>query len=149
MRRCEVEVEREKTETSWVSKWDPTWANSNPPSISSNTNTATMSSEGNAVATPSVDLDALRTRITTLGETIKTLKSSSEPDKDAIATAVAELLDAKRSFANNNGGIGVDGNKWEEPMSKKDKKKAEKAAKAAAAGGGNVVSEANGMLMCT
>jgi hypothetical protein len=105
-----------------------------------------MSSEGDAVATPTVDLDALRTRITDLGETIKILKSSSEPDKDAIASAVAELLDAKRSFANNNGGIGVDGNKWEEPMSKKDKKKAEKAANAAKAAGdgGNVVSEANG-----
>ena len=106
-----------------------------------------MSSEGNAVATHAVDLDALRTRITALGETIKTLKSSSEPDKDAIASAVAELLDSKRAFAANNGGIGVDGNKWEEPMSKKDKKKAEKAAKAAAGKGENVVSEANGKLM--
>jgi hypothetical protein len=101
-----------------------------------------MSSEGNAVATPAVDLDSLRTRITDLGETIKSLKSSSEPDKDAIATAVADLLDAKRTFAANNGGIGVDGNPWEEPMSKKDKKKAEKTAKTGK--GENVVSEANG-----
>ena len=101
-----------------------------------------MSSEGNAVATPTVDLDALRTRINNLGETIKSLKSSSEPDKDAIAASVSELLEAKRTFANNNGGIGVDGKKWEEPMSKRDKKKAEKAAKAKE-GGGNVVNEAN------
>lgn len=92
----------------------------------------TMSSEGNAVATPAVDLDDLRTRINQLGESIKQLKSSAEPDKDAITAAVNALLDAKRTFANNNGGIGVDGNKWEEPMSKKDKKKAEKAVKAAA-----------------
>ena len=40
----------------------------------------------------------------------------------------------------------MDGNKWEEPMSKKDKKKAERAAKAAAGKGENVVSEANGKL---
>ena len=91
-----------------------------------------MSSEGNAVATPAVDLDDLRTRINQLGESIKQLKSSAEPDKDAITAAVNALLDAKRTFANNNGGIGVDGNKWGEPMSKKDKKKAEKAVKAAA-----------------
>ena len=107
-----------------------------------------MSSEGDAVATPAVDLDALRTRITALGETIKSLKSSSEPDKDAIASAVADLLEAKRTFANNNGGIGVDGKKFEEPMSKKDKKKAEKAAKQAQ-GEGNVVSEANGESSCS
>ncbi|KAL7490040.1 hypothetical protein ACHAW6_015768 [Cyclotella cf. meneghiniana] len=102
-----------------------------------------MSSEGNAIATPAVDLEALRSRIDQLGETIKSLKSSSEPDKDAIASAVADLLDAKRTFAANNGGIGVDGNKWEEPMSKKDKKKAEKASKAKSDGVDNQVSEAN------
>ena len=103
-----------------------------------------MSSEGNAIATPAVDLEALRSRIDQLGETIKSLKSSSEPDKDAIASAVADLLDAKRTFAANNEGIGVDGNKWEEPMSKKDKKKAEKTSKSKSEGGENQVSEANG-----
>ena len=102
-----------------------------------------MSSEGNAVASPTkVDLPALQSTITTLGESIKELKSSAEPDKDAIATAVAALLDAKRTYASNNGGIGVDGKKWEEPMTKSQKKKLEKekkakeaAEKAAAAGG--------------
>jgi len=93
-----------------------------------------MSSEGNAVAIPApVDLADLASRITALGDSIKTLKSSSEPDKVEISNAVAALMDAKRTYAKNNGGIGIDGNKWEEPMSKSEKKKAEKAAKAAAA----------------
>ena len=103
-----------------------------------------MSSEGNAVATPLVDLNVLQARISALGESIKQLKSSSEPDKDAISTAVTALLDAKRTYAKNNGGVGVDGKPWEEPMTKSQKKKAEKEkkakeaaeAKAAAAGGG-------------
>ncbi len=85
-----------------------------------------MSSEANAVATPTVDLTDLSTRITTLGESIKQLKSTAEPDKDAISTAVTALLDAKRTYAKNNGGIGVDGKPWEEPMTKSQKKKAEK-----------------------
>ena len=95
-----------------------------------------MSSEGNAVAVPApVDLTELASRITLLGESIKSLKesSSAEPDKDEISKAVKALVDAKRTYATNNGGIGVDGKKWEEPMSKSEKKKAEKAAKAAAA----------------
>ena len=107
-----------------------------------------MSSEGNAIATPAVDLDELRTRIASLGESIKLLKSSSgDPDKDAIATAVASLLDAKRTYAKNNNGIGVDGKPWEEPMTKQQKKKLEKekkaAAAAAAAGGGGDANKAN------
>ena len=95
-----------------------------------------MSSEGNAVAVPApVDLTELASRITLLGESIKSLKesSSAEPDKDEISKAVKALVDAKRTYATHNGGIGVDGKKWEEPMSKSEKKKAEKAAKAAAA----------------
>lgn len=94
-----------------------------------------MSSEGNAVATPtpSETQDELKARIAALGESIKSLKSSGEPDKDAISAAVAALLDAKRTFAKNNGGVGVDGKPWEEPMTKSQKKKAEKAKKAAAA----------------
>src|SRR6056300_1215130 len=100
-----------------------------------------MSSEGNAVATPpAVDLNELQARISALGESIKLLKSSSEnPDKDAISTAVTALLDAKRTYAKNNGGVGVDGKPWEEPMTKSQKKKAEKEKKAAlakASGGG-------------
>jgi hypothetical protein len=107
-----------------------------------------MSSEGNAVALPApIDLAELATRISTLGETIKSLKSSSEqPDADAISAAVAALLDAKRLYAANNGGKGVDGKPWEEPLTKSQKKKLEKekkAAEAVAAGGGENGEKAN------
>ena len=93
-----------------------------------------MASEGNAVASPApIDLAELASRISTLGDTIKFLKSSSEqPDADAIAAAVAALLDAKRLYAQSNGGIGVDGKSWEEPLTKSQKKKLEKERKAAA-----------------
>lgn len=113
---------------------------------------STMSSEGNAVAAPAaVDLAELQSRIAALSESIKLLKSSAEPDKDAIATAVTALVDAKRTYAKNNGGIGVDGKPWEEPMSKSEKKKLEKekkkkAAEAAAAGDANKTSEGEPML---
>ena len=109
-----------------------------------------MSSEANAIATPAVDLEDLTNRITALGESIKQLKSSSEPDKDAIATAVNALLDSKRTYAKNNGGIGVDGKPWEEPMTKAQKKAAEKAKKAAAAAGGGAGAnqESSGKKIC-
>merc|ERR1719287_272875 len=73
-----------------------------------------MSSEGATAASPSVDLDELRARIASLGDSIT-------------------LLKAKRTFATNNGGVGVDGKPWEEPMTKSQKKKLEKEKKAAAA----------------
>jgi len=94
-----------------------------------------MSSEANAVASPApIDLTELASRISSLGENIKLLKSSSEqPDADAISAAVAALLDAKRLYAHNNGGVGVDGKPWEEPLTKSQKKKLEKEKKAAAA----------------
>ncbi len=93
-----------------------------------------MSSEGNAVASPApIELAELASRISSLGDTIKFLKSSSEqPDADAIAAAVAALLDAKRLYAQSNGGIGFDGKPWEEPLTKSQKKKLEKEKKAAA-----------------
>jgi hypothetical protein len=94
-----------------------------------------MSSEANAVASPApIDLTELASRISSLGENIKLLKSSSEqPDADAISAAVAALLDAKRLYAQNNGGVGVDGKPWEEPLTKSQKKKLEKEKKAAGA----------------
>ena len=46
---------------------------------------------------PAVDLEELRSKIAALGDSIKQLKSSSEPDANAIGTAVAALLDAKRT----------------------------------------------------
>ena len=94
-----------------------------------------MSSEGNAVATP--DLKALEATITKLGEEIKRLKSASEaPDKGAVESLVKQLLDAKRTYAEHNHGIGVDGKPFEEPLSKAEQKKRDKAAKSAAAAGG-------------
>ena len=68
-------------------------------------------------------------------------KPLSEPDKDAISTAVNGLIDSKCSYTNNNGGIIIDGKKWEGPMAKSQKKNVEKetkrkAAEADAAGGG-------------
>lgn len=94
----------------------------------------TMSCEGDAVASPTpIDLAELASRISSLGDTIKLLKSSSEqPDAGAIASAVAALLDAKRTYARTNGGIGLDGKPWEEPMTKSQKKKLEKEKKSAA-----------------
>ncbi len=86
-----------------------------------------------------MSLDELRTKVETIADKITELKKANPVDKDAIGASVKELLDAKRAFAQSNNGIGVDGNPWEEPMSKADKKKkakAEKAAAAAAAGGG-------------
>ena len=109
-----------------------------------------MSSEAAAIATPTpIDLPTLASQISTLASQIQSLKSSSEPDGDAVAAAVAALLDAKRTYARGNGGIGVDGNKWEEPLSKKEKKRVEKKKeRGAAAVEGNRVSDANGENLC-
>lgn len=71
-----------------------------------------------------VNLDELKVEILTIGETIKTLKSTSPNDKEAIGTAVASLLAAKQLYADHNDGIGVDGQPFvKDPPSKKDKKK--------------------------
>ena len=86
-----------------------------------------------------IDLTELGTKISQLGEEVKSLKSNSPDDKAAIGAAVTKLLDAKRLYAKNNNGLGVDGKPFEEPMSKAEKKakaKAEKAAAAASGGGG-------------
>ena len=96
------------------------------------------------------NLDDLRGQVTALAEKITELKKATPVDKDAIGSAVKELLDAKRAFAQNNNGIGVDGKPWEEPMTKAQKKakeKAEKAAKAAAAGGGGAGKEVSLEIM--
>jgi hypothetical protein len=74
-------------------------------------------------------LDQLRERIHSIAGAIKELKSSTPPDKDAISASVKALLDAKRAYANANGGIDVDGKPWEEPMSNSERKKLEKEAK--------------------
>ncbi len=77
------------------------------------------------------DLEELRRKVDELAEKINSLKKAEPVDKQAVGAAVKDLLDAKRNFANNNGGIGVDGKPWEEPLSKAEKKKKAKAEKAA------------------
>ena len=60
------------------------------------------------------------------------LKKASPVDKDAIRASVKELIDAKRTFAQHNDGIGVYGEKWEEPLlTKKQKLQAKEKAKMA------------------
>ena len=90
--------------------------------------------------TTTANLEELRANVTTIAEKITALKKASPVDKDAmIGASVKELLDAKRTFAQHNNGIGLDGTKWEEPLTKKQKKAkemmAEKDAAAAAASG--------------
>ena len=81
-----------------------------------------------------VNLDELKGQVDALAEKITNLKKANPVDKDTIAVSVKALLDAKRTFAQNNNGIGVDGKPWEEPMSKAEKKAKAKAEKAAADG---------------
>jgi len=81
------------------------------------------------------ELDTLKTAVETAAEKVATLKKVTPVDKDAIGSAVKELLDAKKAYADKNGGIGVDGKKYEPPMTKAEKKAKEKAAKAAKEGG--------------
>lgn len=78
------------------------------------------------------NLDVLRDKVNSLAEKINELKKVDPVDKDAIGETVKQLLDVKRTFAENNDGIGVDGKKWEEPLSKAEKKAKAKAEKAAA-----------------
>lgn len=77
-----------------------------------------------------VDLDELKEEVTALGEKVKALKDAGE--KDAIGPAVEALLAAKQLYADNNNGIGVDGNPYEPPLTKAQKKAKAKAEKAAA-----------------
>ena len=81
------------------------------------------------------DHESLRTKINSLGEEIKTVKSSPDAadSKEKLTKLVADLLESKKQFADLNNGIGVDGKPYEAPMSKAEKKKKAKAEKAAAA----------------
>lgn len=71
-----------------------------------------------------VDLEKLKAEITAIGDKIKGLKEASEVDKEAVGAAVQELLAAKKNYADNNNGIGVDGKPFGAKMTKADKKKA-------------------------
>jgi hypothetical protein len=83
-----------------------------------------MSSEGAAVA--ALTLDVWSTKVEACAEQVKTLKTTDGVEKEAVGAAVTALLDAKRSYAKLNKGIGIDGKPFEEPMSKADKKKQKK-----------------------
>uniref|UniRef100_A0A7S4J4K3 glutamate--tRNA ligase n=1 Tax=Odontella aurita TaxID=265563 RepID=A0A7S4J4K3_9STRA len=96
--------------------------------------------EGAAVAVP--DLPTLQSKIELTSNQIRDLKTAGGDEaKDKIPPLVQELLTLKKEYADNNGGIGVDGKPYEPPLSKAEKKKLEKdkkkkAAQEAAAGGG-------------
>lgn len=77
------------------------------------------------------DLEKLKTEIDSIGNSIRELKSSG--DTDGIGALVGKLNELKQQYADNNGGIGVDGKPYQPPMSKAEKKKLEKQKKAAAA----------------
>jgi hypothetical protein len=82
-----------------------------------------------------VDLETLKTEIDGIGAKIKELKTSGGSKED-IGAAVKELLDKKTAYADNNGGIGVDGKPFKAAMSKSEKKKQAKAEKGGAGGAG-------------
>ena len=92
-----------------------------------------------------MDLPALKASIDALAEQVRVAKASgSDDDKARLPGLVKEMLEGKKKYAEANGGIGIDGKPYEEPMSKSQKKKKEKAEKAAkaaaeakAAGGGD------------
>jgi NAD(P)H-hydrate repair Nnr-like enzyme with NAD(P)H-hydrate dehydratase domain len=91
-----------------------------------------------------VNLDELQQEIATLGDQIKALKASGG-DGDAISAAVAALLAAKKLYADNNNGIGFDGQPYEEPLTKAQKKaKAKAEADAAASAASASAAGANG-----
>ena len=76
----------------------------------------------------SVDLEALKAEITSIGDKIRDLKTAGA-EKAEIGAAVEALNAAKKKYADNNNGIGVDGKPYEPPMSRAEKKKKEKAEK--------------------
>lgn len=73
----------------------------------------------------SVDLEAIKAEVSAIGDRIRDLKAGGA-DKAEIGKAVEELNAAKKKYAENNNGIGVDGKPYEPPMSKAEKKKKEK-----------------------
>ena len=75
-------------------------------------------------------LESIKTEIDNVGNQIRELKSSGGGDVGAL---VAKLTTLKKDYADQNGGIGVDGKPYQAPLSKAEKKKLEKEKKAAAA----------------
>jgi hypothetical protein len=75
-----------------------------------------------------INLETLAAEIGTLADKIKTLKSEGA-DATSIKACVDALLAAKQLYAENNGGIGVDGIPYEPPLTKAQKKAKAKAEK--------------------
>ena len=69
------------------------------------------------------DLEQLAAEISTLGAKVKELKTANG-DADAIKSAVAQLLTAKKAYADANNGIGVDGKPYQDGKKSKAEKKA-------------------------
>ena len=80
----------------------------------------------------SVNLEALAEEIAAMAEKVKTLKADGA-DGDTVKAAVDALLAIKQTYADNNGGLGVDGQPYEPPLTKAQKKAKAKAEKEAAA----------------
>ena len=93
-----------------------------------------------------VDLEKLKAEVDSLAEQVKTLKAAGEKDK--IGEAVQALLAAKKTYADNNNGIGVDGKPYEEPLTKAQQKAKAKAEKVAKAAEGGQVSFLVGIIVC-
>jgi hypothetical protein len=87
----------------------------------------------------SVNLEALAVEIAAMAETVKTLKAEGA-DGDAVKAAVDALLVVKQTYADNNGGLGVDGKPYEPPLTKAQKKAKAKAEKEAAAASASAAS---------
>ena len=74
-----------------------------------------------------MSLETLKAEIDNVGNQIRVLKGSCGD----VAALVARLNELKKEYADNNGGIGVDGKPYQAPLSKAEKKKLEKEKKAA------------------
>lgn len=86
-----------------------------------------------STGTQMTDLTSLQTEIDSIGTQIRDLKASGGGSGDAIGALVTHLNTLKKQYAEQNGGIGVDGKPYQAPLSKAEKKKLEKEQKAAAA----------------
>jgi glutamyl-tRNA synthetase len=96
------------------------------------TTTTTDSPPPPPAAAAAANLDSLKSQHDELAAKVRELKESSSSsnaaaDSSAIQTAVQELLQAKKAYAEANNGIGVDGKPYNnEGSEKKDKKKKKK-----------------------
>ena len=92
------------------------------------------------------DLNALQQEIESIGNQIRDLKASGGGG-DALGALITQLNTLKKEYADQNGGLGIDGKPYQPPsLSKAEKKKLEKEKKAAAsaANGGAVTGNGAG-----